>query len=261
MEPKTRVREFLAALSFLTVLPVGRNGLPVSGSATLWAFPLVGALVGLLGGAVFWASWHAGLPPSLSAIMAVAAQVMLTGGLHEDGLADVADGLGGRTKEKRFDIMRDSRIGTFGVLALILGLSLRIGLIASLADTAAHAADILPALVVSMLVISGAISRAALPTLMYCSSPAREDGLGQGFGTPDGLRCWAAILFGAMAAMLLVPFWQGTTAILGALLIAASLHVWTRRWIGGYTGDTLGAAQQLLEISVLFVLVLYPAAG
>jgi adenosylcobinamide-GDP ribazoletransferase len=251
MKPQARALEFLAALSFLTVLPIAPKRLPTTGRDSLWAFPLIGMLVGLLGGILVWGASYLGLSPLLGAILAVAAQVLITGGLHEDGLGDVADGLGGRTKEERFEIMRDSRIGTFGVLALTLTILLRIGLIAWLDGALA---------VVPALMVSGALSRAALPALMYNSKPARDDGLGHGFGAPDAARCWVAVLIGAIIALLLLPLLPATAAILVVTLMAALLRGWTLRWIGGYTGDTLGAAQQLLEISVLLLLVLSLAA-
>ena len=132
------VDPILAALMLLTRLPVrvARPMAPAAFARAYGWFPAVGALVGAVGGLVLWGAGGA-VPPLAAALLAVAAQVLLTGGLHEDGLADVADGFGGgRDRERRLAIMRDSRIGTYGALALVLGVGLRVALLAPLAGTA-----------------------------------------------------------------------------------------------------------------------------
>ena len=130
--------ELRTAAMFLTRLPFrsGDRGLPALGS-TAWAFPLVGLGVGLAAGLVFGIASWLGLTGWLAAVFAVSAQIALTGALHEDGLADVADGFGGgKDAPAKLAIMRDSRIGVFGVITLVLSLAARIGALAALADTA-----------------------------------------------------------------------------------------------------------------------------
>jgi adenosylcobinamide-GDP ribazoletransferase len=174
--------------------------------------------------------------------VALATIIWVTGALHEDGLADVADGFGGgRTREAKLEIMRDSRIGTFGALALILALLARAGAIAALAT---------PLAVASALVAAGAVSRAALPPVMTVLPLARADGLAAGAGRPHPTRAAAAVLVAALIALALLG--QAAAAALVAGAGAAFVVAWlARRQIGGHTGDVLGAVQQLTEIGVL----------
>lgn len=233
------------ALGFLTRLPAGRPERWSAGAlaASVAVFPLIGALVGAAGAlALALASWL-GLPPLLAAVLAVTAQILLTGGLHEDGLADLADGFGGgRTRADKLRIMRDPRLGGFGALALVL---------ATLARIAALAALAAPALVCAALVAAGAVSRAGLPAIMTALPPARGEGLSATAGRPHPLRVAAAIGIATLLALvLLAPGMAlgGLVGAAGALLVVGALAL---RQIGGHTGDVLGAAQQLAEIGFL----------
>src|SRR6202167_740172 len=136
---KQRADDLRASILFLTRLQYGPT-LPVGGAAiarAAWAFPIAGVLVGLVGAVVYLFAHRLGLPSWPAAALSVAATMAVTGCLHEDGLADTADGFGGgQTQELKLDIMRDSRIGTYGVCALVLSILLRVSTLASLADTA-----------------------------------------------------------------------------------------------------------------------------
>ena len=239
------LEEGKAALQFLTRLPVRTAAAwpDHALAASAPAFPLIGALIGALGGVAFALASSLGLPPTLAAVLAVAAQILVTGGLHEDGLADLADGFGGgRTRAEKLGIMRDPRLGTFGALALILALLARTLALAALAE---------PWLVASALSAAGAASRAGLPALMASLAPARDDGLAAGAGRPHPLRAAAGIAIAALLACAL----QAPAMALGGLVGAACAHlcvaVLARRQIGGSTGDVLGAAQQLAEVGFL----------
>jgi adenosylcobinamide-GDP ribazoletransferase len=245
------IAETRLALAFLTRLPAPLPAelavQPVG--AAVRAFPLVGVLVGGVGAAVYFASDLLGMSPTVSALLAVAAMAILTGGLHEDGLADAADGLGGATREQSLAIMRDSRIGTFGVMALFFVLSLRVvGL--SYAGSSIEAA--------CLLVAAAAGSRAVMPALMYGLPPARRDGLGWTAGHPDRRRVVDA---GALGALIVVaalwPIW-GLLAIACAATAAALVACLAHRRLGGQTGDVLGAAQQLAETAILLSYVASP---
>jgi adenosylcobinamide-GDP ribazoletransferase len=154
-----RLGELIAAFALLTRLPVGRLDLPApqDPAASAWAFPLVGAATGLIGGLTYALLFALSVPPLLAGLFAIAAMIVITGAMHEDGLADAADGLAGQTREQRLDIMRDSRIGTYGVLALILSIGIRASALALLAE---------PGLVAAALVTAMAASRASATTLM-----------------------------------------------------------------------------------------------
>lgn len=241
-------RDIVAAAIFLTRLPLRWRGEwpPGQHASAQRAFPIVGAGIGLAGGAAYLVAHGVGLPPVLAAIAAVGVQALLTGALHEDGLADMADGLGGGgDRDRKLEIMRDSRIGSYGAIALMLGLAARIGAIAAIDDPAATAAA---------LVASGAASRALLPSLTRYFEPARRDGIAATAGRPTlGIALTAGGL--AILVAVLTTGGVGVAAIGVAAAAAFGLGWIARRQIGGYTGDVLGAAQQAAEIFFLLTLV------
>ncbi len=241
----SRFNDLRVAAAFLTRLPLpvpeGRGIAAVAGACR--AFPLVGAAIGLAAGAVFLAAQFLGLGVWLAAALAVTCQVLLSGALHEDGLADVVDGLGAYERARRLEIMRDSRIGTYGVLALILATVLRIAAVAGLADNA-----------LAGLVVAAALSRAVMAWPMALLPPARDDGLVASAGTPPR----GGVIEGALIALVLALVISGPAGILAAATAAfAALSVaWlVGRAIGGITGDVIGAAQVLAEIAALLALV------
>lgn len=234
------------AFVFLTRLPLPAVGEVPRGAlaGAMRAFPLVGAALGLGAGLVFWLAAQA-LPPPLAALLAVAAYGWLTGFLHEDGLADVADGFGGgHDAARRLEIMRDSRIGGFGAVALILVLGLRAGSLAELAGLAPLA-----------LIAAASLSRTAIPFAMLLGRPARADGLGHGAGAVGRASlAWAGLL-GLLIAWICLGAAGALAAAAAATVAAAVLMLVARRRIGGYTGDVLGAVQQITEIAVLLSVV------
>lgn len=236
-----------AALGLLTRLPVPVDGTRAMarGAAAAWAYPLAGATVGALAGAVHGLALWLGLPQALAAGLAVGALVIITGALHEDGLADTADGLwGGWTRERRLEIMRDSRIGSYGVVALVLVIGLRTGALAALP----------PAWVWLALVGGGALSRAAMVGVWAMLPPARPDGLSATTGQPRTRTAWLALGLGVGAAALTCGMAGALAATVG-LGGAAVVGLVARTKIGGQTGDVLGAAQQVAETATLLALV------
>jgi len=242
--PRGPFDEFAIATAVLTRLPVGA-ALPADGAiaASGWAFPLVGAGIGAIAALAFLVAELLGSGSAPAALLAVAAGLAVTGAFHEDGLADTADGFGGgKSREEKLAIMRDSQHGTFGIVALVLSIGLRgaaLGTIgepirAGLALIAAHAA-----------------SRGALPALMRILAPARADGLGATAGRPSRTVAIIAAALGAAIALALLGPRTGAIALAlsgGALALAAML---ARHQIGGYTGDVLGFFQQIGEIVML----------
>ena len=235
-------RDVLLAVRFLTRVPVpGKDKRKLSAAAR--AFPLAGALVGAVAGAALIAAYWAGLHPMASALAALAVAALLTGALHEDGLADTADGFGGGgTRAQKLKIMRDSHIGVYGVLALVLGVGIRASILAGLLGPWAAA---------GALVAAGALSRGFLPALMYLLPPARGDGLAKKAGKPGRESAVIAALLGAMVALIFLGQVAGLWAIAAAGLAVAVMAWLARRQIGGQTGDVLGAAQQVAEMAVL----------
>jgi adenosylcobinamide-GDP ribazoletransferase len=234
------------ALSFLTRIPVSApEDVPLARAATV--FPLIGAGVGLAGGLAYVLAHWIGLEPWLSAVFAILVMLMVTGALHDDGLADVADGLGVHgERERKLEAMRDSRIGAFGVIALVLSLCARIGALALIAK---------PGLVLLALVAAGALSRSLVVVAMRMMPPAREDGLGAGAGTPDFAETMVALVIGAAFTIAMLFPWAWILALLFAGGAAALMALVARRSFGGQTGDVLGAIQIVAEIGVLTAVV------
>ena len=239
------LRDLRVAACFLTRLPVRwPPDAPADALArSMRLFPLAGAGIGLAAGLAWALALCLGAPALVAALLALAAQALLTGALHEDGLADVADGFGaGRDRERTLEIMRDSRIGSYGTLALVLSVGLR---------AAALAATLSPWAGIAALAAAGAVSRATAPALLAWLPPARPDGLGAGAGRPPAEAVFTALGLALCFALLLLGLWHGLAALALATLAAWALAGLARRRIGGQTGDVLGAAQQLAEAAVL----------
>ena len=255
-EPRGGIRPFawfLVSLRFLTRLPVPfmRTLDPPRLNDAMVMFPVVGALVGALSGVALVLSNLAGLSDLFSAVLALAVGAVLTGALHEDGLADVADGFGaGQTREDRLEIMRDSRIGTYGTLTLIVITLARAALLTSLLDLA-------PLSVIGLLASAAAFSRSLMVDLLWATRPARPDGLSVMAGRPSRNTTLLALAiggFGAGAAggMLLSPA-AGILALVAAGVALAMVRGLAMRKIGGQTGDVCGAGQVMAETAMLAV--------
>ncbi|OWJ67206.1 adenosylcobinamide-GDP ribazoletransferase [Inquilinus limosus] len=240
------LRDLRVAACFLTRLPVPwPPGAPADALArSMRLFPLAGAGIGLAAGLVWALALWLGAPALVAALLALTALALLTGALHEDGLADVADGFGGgRSRERALEIMRDSRIGSYGTLALVLSVGLRAAALAALARD--------PWGGVAALAAAGAVSRATCPALLAWLRPARPDGLGAGAGRPPSEAVLTALGLALCFALLLLGLRHGLAALALAVLVSWALAGVARRRIGGQTGDVLGAAQQLAEVAVL----------
>ncbi|CTQ49909.1 adenosylcobinamide-GDP ribazoletransferase [Jannaschia donghaensis] len=243
MPPRARVlSDLISAFMLLTRLPVRGTPTPAAADAA-WAWPLTGLVVAGLASMLGLGALWLGLSPPAVAALTLLALIAMTGALHEDGLADMADGFwGGFTPERRLEIMRDSRIGAYGVIALVLSLTIRWSLIAT-------AILLLNPLAV---VIAAVVSRAPMAVLMRWLPPARTDGLSRGSGVPP----LSGVAIGvALAVAALVPAgMSGIVAGLTVIGVTLGMGVLARRKIGGQTGDVLGATQQLSEIAVLVAL-------
>jgi adenosylcobinamide-GDP ribazoletransferase len=241
--------EFMNALRFMTIAPV-----PSSDAAARpdWLsrcakyFPAVGICIGLVSAAVLLlagAIWG----PVVAALLAVAASIVVTGALHEDGLADTADGLGGGWNvEKRLAIMKDSRIGAYGTLALMFDIALRVTALAEMplwngaaALIAAHAAArITPAFVMNALPYAG---DTAAMKVSYTDAPV----------SVNDLRFALIIVGCALVPLAFVSILSVISGLLLGAIFAAAIALWARKLIDGYTGDVLGAIEQMFEIGFL----------
>ena len=240
--------EVHASAIFLTRLPIRWAGEmpPDLAARSLRAGPLVGAAIGLAAGLLYLLLASIGVPTAIAALVAVAGQMLVTGALHEDGLADLADGLGGGdNRDAKLAIMRDSRIGSYGALALIVAITARVLAIAAIPFGWAP---------VAALIAAGAVSRASWPVLMAWLPPARADGLAASHGQQSARRMMVTVAVAAVVALLVLPIGHALVALLAAMLAFAGLGFLVLRQIGGYTGDVLGAAQQSVEIAMLIAL-------
>lgn len=236
-----------AAAGLLTRVPVQVNtDLAIQrGPLAAWAYPIVGLKIAVAMAVLGLCAGWVGIAPPIAAGLMLALSVILTGAMHEDGLADSADGLwGGWDKAKRLEIMKDSRNGAYGVLALVVSMIIR---------WAALTAILLTDHWIAALIAVGMLSRAAMVALMTGLPNARDTGLSQSVGRPKPVTAWLAIGAATLGAF----FALGLTA--GTLLIVAGItaSLWAgiaHRKIGGQTGDILGATQQFTEIALLITL-------
>ncbi|HMN72733.1 MAG TPA: adenosylcobinamide-GDP ribazoletransferase [Rhodoblastus sp.] len=248
--------DFLSCLGFWSRLPVAHRAAPPE-FRNLRALPVAALTIALPAVAVLALGRACGLSPLTAALAALAALAATTGAFHEDGLADSADALGGATPERRLDIMKDSRIGTFGTLALIFSVALRAGALAALIQVSTPLACL-------AIFASAAVSRVAGLTPLATLPAARESGLGFAAGRPDSDALRIAIVGAILCAAL--PLLAGASAgatvlaALGAAAAAFAVASRARALLGGHTGDVAGAAQQLAEIAYLVIISTVAAA-
>lgn len=238
------VNEFVDAVQFLTRLPVEVNDRrPSVGRAMPW-FPVVGALVGAIVGGVAALAWFA-VPPFVAAALAIAIGLLVTGAFHEDGLGDVADAFGGgSTVDRRLQILKDPRQGTYGVCAICMSLIVRIACVASMPG---------PAAMFAALVAAGTLGRASALVLAATQPPASYDGLGASAGGELSTRAaWisvgASVVIGAVA----VGWWVGPLVLAAglAILVVGGL---AESKINGVNGDVFGAVEVVTECLCLVV--------
>jgi adenosylcobinamide-GDP ribazoletransferase len=242
VNPLTELRYFFTALGYFTRVPVprwvGYEPHYLNGAARY--FPLVGALVGGLGALVYLAALHR-LPAGVAVLLSMAATLLVTGAFHEDGLADCCDAFGGAyTRDDALRIMKDSRIGAFGAIALVIALALKWQTLAAL-----------PPLRAAWLMVGAhAASRACAISYMATLEYVRAEGKAK----PVAHRMtWASLACAAVLGLpwLFWPEWREGCLMLGALLVLrAALGRYFMRRLGGYTGDCLGCAQQIFELAI-----------
>ncbi|MDX8454009.1 adenosylcobinamide-GDP ribazoletransferase [Mesorhizobium sp. VK9D] len=210
----------------------------------IWAAPFAGLAVAIISALVYAIAAVLGLATGQAAALALAATMLVTGCLHEDGFSDIADGFGGgRTRDRKLEIMRDSRIGAYGAAALGISLLIRWSALSQLAG---------PGHVFLALLAAHAASRGLFGAFMYLLPPARSDGLSAGAGTVTRETAIVGAALGA-AALLALGLGGAIAALILLGLLFAAFRALCLSQIGGQTGDTIGALQQLGEIAVLLV--------
>ena len=257
LEAATRLRGDVAAnLAFFTRLPIADAGAAPNFRQIAWAAPLAGAIVGAIGAAALFIGAELGLPDIVDATLGLSASIAAAGALHEDGLADVADGFGGgATREAKLAIMRDSRLGAYGAIAVGLSLILRIGALSAAMSQGVGFA-------VAAMLLTGAVARAGALAPLAFAAPARSDGAGASAArgiTPS--QFFQALAVALVLAVALGLAGLGVLRALFAVLIAAGaaqgVVTLAERQIGGQTGDVAGAAAQAAEAAALVALLIW----
>lgn len=243
----------IRAVGFLSRFPVHSRffegeAAPISGMAS--AFPVAGLILALPAALLLLILDAMGTSPPLAATIALGVLIVSTGALHEDGLADCADGLfGGRDREAMLAIMKDSRIGSYGVLALILSFALRVAAIAAVMEAG------LPAGGALVLILAAVLSRTAMVWHWSSLPSARPDGVAAAAGMPDSPARRIAVISGVAICLLLATIGEVVPAFLLGLAVSVAsgrLFAWlVRDKLGGHTGDTIGASQQIAEMAIL----------
>lgn len=235
------------AMQFLTRLPAwNTSNMSRSLADTVWAWPLIGAGLGGLAGIIGLIATAFGASPAIAAGVILASLMMMTGALHEDGLADMFDGLwGGQNKQRRLEIMKDSRVGSYGVLALCL---------ATLVRWSALAALLQSGWVIAPLMAAGAISRAPMAVLLATLPNARSGGLSDQAGQPRAPAIWLMVAITTGLGLFLIG-WTFIPVFFWVSVVTIAVAGIAKAKIGGQTGDILGASQQCAEIAILACLL------
>jgi adenosylcobinamide-GDP ribazoletransferase len=239
--------DLLSALGLLTRLPIRFSTRQPRGAEAAWAWPVAGAVVGTLAALAAATGTAIGLSSGFSAVLVLTVQAIVTGAMHEDGLADTADGFwGGWTRERRLEIMKDSHIGTFGVLALIFSILARWTALTELlgGGYGFWGGGFW------LLIAVGALSRAPMALMLAALPNARGSGLAKSVGRPAPQTAIAAVGIAALLALPGFGFWI-LPAVVVAFGVALGVAFVAQSKIGGQTGDVLGATQQMSELAVL----------
>ncbi|WP_424437447.1 adenosylcobinamide-GDP ribazoletransferase [Planktotalea sp.] len=240
-------RDALVALSLLTRLPIKLGEPDYQRSAqAAWAYPLVGIATGAIACIAAALALLLGLPLWCVALLSLGAGAIVTGAMHEDGLADCADGFwGGWDPAMRLKIMKDSQIGTYGVLALLVTQGIRFGAVLEILSWESW---VLPLIAVHV------ASRAVMPTVMHALPPAREAGLSHSVGRVSFEAALKAVAIGVFALLIGLGLQGIFASVIAALALLGALRL-AKAKIGGQTGDVCGAVQQVTEVALLITLL------
>lgn len=241
------VEEIGLAFALLTRfrIPTFRVRSSATYASAFWAFPVVGAVIGAAGALVFWLCLSVELSVVAATILTVTAMLFVGGGLHEDGFSDFWDGIGGgRTRERKLEIMRDSRQGAYGALSLTIMIALQIVLLTDIYIRGRVTTCL------TVLVASEAVARSMIALPCIFMNPARGDGLGAVMKSAGKASMLAGGMLGAVIAFVLM-LKAGIALIIGALAGAAVITLLASRFLGGFTGDVLGATVVMARLSAL----------
>ncbi len=211
----------------------------------VWVFPIVGLVVSSLASVIWQLSEFLALPDDVGVILTVTSMLLITGAFHEDGLADVADGFGGGNKrERKLEIMRDSALGVYGTLSLIVVMALKVSALITLSQT-----QLIP-----VLLITATASRSMIVVMAYLLPPARTNSIATEMGKPSVLSMVVTFLIAGGVTVFLADFYVTGVLFVIALTTVLLFRGLVKSQIQGFTGDVLGATQQISEIALLLAL-------
>ena len=243
-------KDILLSVSFLTRIPISKDLLfERSLMDAAWSFPLIGGLVGFLGGMVALLLSYFNISPIIISFLTIGAIILLTGGLHEEGLADTADGFGiNKNPEDKINIMRDSQIGVYGTLALIIAISVKAVALSELINKDPFFACVIA------LIVSGALSRSTIVGIAFFIEKASETGLASFAGKPKANGAGMCFLISILFCIFLLPLTKVLAAIFLSIVTTVVIGFLSKKQINGYTGDILGTTQILSETAILIYL-------
>lgn len=244
-------RDIMAAVMILTRIPVDwpEDAEAPDTARSYWAFPLVGVGVAAIPALAGAGLISLGLPALAVAALTLLGVMLLTGGLHHDGLADVTDSLGGRDRDHRLAIMHDSTIGSFGTLGLITTMIISTSCLAHLAS---HGAMVMAA----SLIATAAMSRAMMALQRWHRPTPTDKGLASATGAPSTTVMVMAMMLGLLAGLLFLTTSGALVAMALGVIVTLLVGLFMMRWVGGVNGDGLGTSQQLSEAAMLMALTL-----
>ncbi len=248
------VADLVMAVRFYSLLPMGKaNHEPPDINRIARAAPFASLIIGFLPALLLVAGQTLGLPGLFTALLCVGAGALVTGAMAEDAIGDSMDGLGGRTPERRLEILKDSRIGAYGVLGITLFVGLKATALASLLETTGIGAA-------ALFLAAQVISRSASLFVSHALAPARKTGASATAGSLERVPMWVGFVFASLIGCLLSAPFAGLAGFgLSLVLAAAACLSWSALWrrlIGGQTGDLIGGLQAVLEILVLTAFIM-----
>lgn len=244
----TLYRDFINAAMILTVIPHANpnDQKSINIAQSYWAFPLIGIGIVALPAIGAIGLIQIGTPPLATAGLAIAATIIITGGLHYDGIADVADSMHGKTKTQRLAIMHDSKTGSFALLALVISILIQ-------AAALAHISSIGTDALVSTMLVAAAISRAMMALQQWYQPPPDASQLAKSVGRPTLHIVFITLMLGFACGLFFAPLMITITAMFVSIILTLALGRFLKYWIGGVNGDGLGTTQVINEIAVLLV--------
>jgi adenosylcobinamide-GDP ribazoletransferase len=244
-------QDFLTAATLLTRIPVGwpDDAAPPNTARSYWAFPLIGIGVAAIPAVIAAILLNFGVPALAAATLMILGTILITGGLHQDGLADLGDSLGGDNPEQRLRIMHDPAIGSYGILALVTVIIIDVACLAAIGTQS-------PIAMMQTMIGVAAVSRGMVVLQRSQHTPPNDDGVAAKTGAPDQQIVLIGLLLAFLAGVIFMPTFAAIASFAIGLIVTLFLGRFLKTWIDGVNGDGLGATQQISEAVMLVVITM-----